>query len=96
MKHYFSLLITLAMLQLVACGGGGGGSGEDGENPPNSIVDDSNINSSLCGKIFIGNDGYGSWILDLRTGHYSKIPGVEWEDNDDYHHSAEFSAFPAF
>ncbi|MCG7869668.1 MAG: hypothetical protein JAY74_25265 [Candidatus Thiodiazotropha taylori] len=97
MKHYFSLLITLAMLQLVACGGGGGGGGgEDGENPPDSLVDDSNINSSLSGKIFIGNDGYGSWILDLRTGHYSKIPGVECEDNDDYHHSAEFSAFPAF
>ncbi|MEW8437530.1 MAG: hypothetical protein AB2689_05175, partial [Candidatus Thiodiazotropha taylori] len=83
------LILNLVFIILAtACGGGGGG---DDTNPSPDKT-----SNSMSGRIFIGNDGYGSWILDLQTGHYSKIPGVEWEDNDDYHHSAEFSAFPAF
>jgi hypothetical protein len=52
--------------------------------------------NDLSGKLFIGNNGYGSYVLDLRSGHYGNIPGVQWENNDNYHHSAEFSAFPVF
>lgn len=82
------------MLQLVGCGGGGGGG--DGQNQPEPVVDDSNVNRNLSGKIFIGNDEAGPWLLDISTGRYSQIPGVLWEDNPNYHHSAEFSAFPSY
>lgn len=87
------LVLNLVFIfQLIGCGGGGGGGGggDETDSPPDST------SNNISGRIFIGNDSYGSRILDLKTGHYNKIPGVEWEDNDDYHHSAEFSAFPAF
>ncbi|MCG8037639.1 MAG: hypothetical protein JAZ19_11440 [Candidatus Thiodiazotropha taylori] len=83
------LILSLVFItQLLGCGGGSGGDETD--------PDTNGTNNNLSGRIFIGNDGYGSYILDLRTGHYSKIPGVKWEDNDEYHHSAEYSAFPAY
>ncbi|MCG8002330.1 MAG: hypothetical protein JAY88_02560 [Candidatus Thiodiazotropha lotti] len=89
MTNKISILILnlVFIVYLISCGGGGG---DDSKPQPDSI------SNNYSGRIFIGNNGYGSWILDLTTGHYSKIPGVEWDDNDDYHHSAEFSAFPSF
>lgn len=44
------------------------------------------------GRIFIGNSVNGGWILDLGTGHYSKIPNTNWGENNSYHSLADFSA----
>ncbi|MCG8070018.1 MAG: hypothetical protein JAY84_19420 [Candidatus Thiodiazotropha taylori] len=87
MKKSTFLIVVLVML--VGCGGGG--SGDDPNQPEQSV----STNQDFRGKIFIGNDEAGPWLLDISTGHYSKIPGVNWTDNPDYHSRAEFSAFPA-
>jgi hypothetical protein len=80
------LFLLIAMLMLGGCGGGG-----DSQSQPDPIE---NNNQNITGQIFIGNDEAGPWLLDISTGHYSKIPGVNWDGNQSYHHSAEFSAFP--
>jgi hypothetical protein len=88
MKDKTRLLMILVMLQVVGCG-----RSDDDPNAPNPTS--SNFNGNVTGRIFLGNDDVGPWILDLKTGHYGRIPGVQWEDNPKYHHSAEFSAYPA-
>jgi WD40 repeat protein len=76
---------------MVLCEGCGGSSGSDDPNIPSH---NSSVNGSITGRLFMGGDMVGPWILDFTTGHYSTIPGVNWEDNQNYHHSAEFSAYP--
>ena len=79
---YGTVLILLTLL--ANCGNGGSIS------PKDKIV-----NSKFSGKMFIGGESDGPWIMDFSTGHYTAIPGVQWEDNPDYHHEADFSAYPS-
>jgi hypothetical protein len=75
---------------LNACGGDAGGG--TSSNPPSQ---DGNINGGLSGKLFMGADGK---ILDISTGKYSSIPGVDWEGarNNNYLSGVEFTAFSGF
>lgn len=66
----------------------GSGGGSDGSSDVEGIV-----NPDLSGRLFIGNR-FGPWLLDLKTGRYSAIPGTYWEDNPDYSGLADYSAFP--
>jgi len=79
-------LLALSMLLLIGCGGGGG--------EPNNPLAGGNLNSDFKGKLFIGSEEDGPWIMNFSTGRYTPIPGVLWEDNPDYFHSAHFSAYP--
>jgi hypothetical protein len=87
--HY--LVISILIVLIAGCGGGGGGDGNSETNPPS----DESVNAGMSGKIFIGNEGAGGWVLDLSTGHYASLPGVQWEDNKNYHNNASFSAYPS-
>jgi hypothetical protein len=75
---------------LNACGGGAGGG--TSSNPPSQS---DNINGGLSGKLFMGADGK---ILDISTGKYSFIPGVDWEgtSNNNYLSDVKFTAFSSF
>lgn len=84
--------ITFLMVVLITLFGCGGGSSGDSTNEPGESV---SLNQDFTGKIFIGNDAAGPWLLDISTGHYSEILGVNWTDNSNYHPRAEFSAFPS-
>jgi dipeptidyl aminopeptidase/acylaminoacyl peptidase len=68
-------VVGLTLLFLVrGCGGCGGESSNANTNGP--------VNKDLYGKIILGSRG---WMLDLSTGNYSRVPGVEsWDDNPDY------------
>ncbi len=79
---------------LVACGGGGGGGGQsDDANSDNTT--NGEVNDDLSGTLFIGGEDEG-WKLDLQTGRYSRIPGVDWErqNQNTYPSSADLSAYP--
>lgn len=74
-------LIALLLLMLASCGG-----------DSSSSTTDRDINSTLNGKIILGNDG---WQLDIDSGEYSRIPGVEsWDDNPNYLGIARVAATP--
>jgi len=83
----YSLSASLLLL-LIACGGG------DGDGTPNNASVSSNLNGDFKGRLFIGSEEDGPWIMDFSTGRYAPVPGVLWEDNSDYFHSADFSAYP--
>jgi len=53
------------------------------------------LNGELTGEIFIGNRIDGPWIMDLTTGRYTPIPGVDWDEPDNFPGLAKFSAYPA-
>jgi hypothetical protein len=83
-----SALFSLAIL--ISCGGGGSSS--------NAVSGDdtdagANINGNLEGKLFIGGFGEG-WLLDLQTGRYDRIPGVDWENESGFFAGADFRAYP--
>lgn len=77
-------ILLLLSLSLISCG-----SDDSASSTP------TNINGDLSGKIFIGSGFDGPWILDLTTGHYTPIPGVDWDDPDTFPGLARFSAHPA-
>ena len=81
----FLLAGLMSTVFLYACGGG--------SDPTPNILNPGNVNNGeLKGRVMLGNDG---WILDLATGIYSRIPGMEqWDDNPDYLGIARVSAFP--
>ncbi|WP_271765510.1 TolB family protein [Aquimarina algiphila] len=63
----------------------------DNDNSPDKEIEQA-LNPKVEGKIFIGNKVNGGWILDLDTGHYSKIPNTDWDENPNYPGLASFSA----
>jgi dipeptidyl aminopeptidase/acylaminoacyl peptidase len=70
-----SVMTITVLASIWGCGGGGGGS-------PAKPPTDEPLNSELDGKIILGSRG---WMLDLSTGNYSRVPGVEaWDDNPQY------------
>ena len=96
MKIQYILIITLLFL-LNACGGGenpdeAGDPGKIGETFPAV----GNINPKLSGRVFVlsGAGTFGK-ILNLETGEYSDIPGMEeWDSNDAYTGIAFVSVHP--
>ena len=80
------ILLAIVLSMLNACGGGGGNT---------TTTSSTNLNGDLTGKIFIGSDFDGPWIMDMTTGHYIPIPGVDWDDPADFPDLADFSAYPA-
>jgi hypothetical protein len=83
----FSASILFMSLLISACGGG--------EGAPNNPSATSDVNGDFKGKLFIGSEEDGPWVMNFSTGRYTPIPGVLWEDNPDYFHGADFSAYPA-
>lgn len=78
------LVSMVSMLVLVGCGGD---QNHDSTKYPNS---------ELTGSLFIGDPQAGPLVLDLLTGHYRAISGVEWvEYGDEYPLAYKFSAFPS-
>lgn len=70
----YPVILTIVFL-FTACGGGDG-------QPSNKTATGQPINSPLEGKVVLGSKG---WSLDLTTGNYSRVPGVEaWDENPDY------------
>jgi hypothetical protein len=83
----------LLLLLLYGCGSGGGGGDTTTDDDTNT---NNEINSGLTGRIFMGASGDGK-ILDLSTGRYSAIPGVDWSEyeENEYDESAEYYALPS-
>ncbi|WP_226293984.1 TolB family protein [Aquimarina algicola] len=80
---YLSLLFSSL---IISC------SNSDSENIDDDLESTQKVNGDLEGRLFIGGDGEG-WILDISTGIYNRIPGVDWENkNGTYHALADFSA----
>jgi Tol biopolymer transport system component len=69
------LLITLFAVLLHACGGGGGD--DSGDTTTNDPPSSGRLNPQLSGRVFVYGRGSPSQILDLSTGAYSLIPGME-------------------
>lgn len=76
-----SILLSLSLTQ---CGSDDSGSSAQ-----------TGLNGELSGMIFIGSGFNGPWIMDLETGHYSPIPGVDWDEPTAFPGLARFSAHPA-
>ncbi|MEJ2622966.1 MAG: hypothetical protein P8163_22885, partial [Candidatus Thiodiazotropha sp.] len=70
------LLITLFAVLLHACGGGSGGD-DSGDTTTNDPPPSGRLNPQLSGRVFVYRIGAPSLILDLSTGVYSLIPGME-------------------
>jgi hypothetical protein len=87
--HLVLFMANFIMVVLFGCGGGGG-------DDPTNVTPVENGNTNVSGRLFMGGDDVGPWELNFSTGHYSRIPGAQWEDNPNYHHSAVFSAYPSF
>ena len=87
-----SIVISLVLILQTGCGGGGGGG--DDTDPGNSSG--SRVNGDITGHLFIGASGDGE-LLDLSTGRYTSIPGVDWSETieNDYHPSANYYALPS-
>lgn len=86
-------LLSISLSALTACGGGGSSSNNSDTSSSSGDASNNAINPELSGKIFIGNH-LGPWLLDLKTGRYSPIPGTNWEDNPSYHDLSSYKAFP--
>jgi hypothetical protein len=76
---------------LYACGGSGGSGGAEPDDlqPPY-------VNGDLSGRLFMGADGK---VLDLSTGEYSAIPGVDWgneTNNNSYLTNVEFTSTSSY
>jgi len=83
-RNMFLLAGLISCIFLSACGI---------EIEPNKQIPSEEINGTIKGRVLLGNDG---WVLDLTTGLYSKIKGMElWgSDRPDYLGIAQASAFP--
>jgi hypothetical protein len=86
------LLFTLFAVLLHACGGGGDDSGDITDPPPSG-----RLNPQLSGRVFVDTQStFPGKILDLSTGEYSPIPGMEeWDKQDDYTGVAYVTAYPS-
>jgi hypothetical protein len=89
-----SIVVTInVVLSLqVGCGGGAGGDVNGGGSDNTG----DNVNNAIYGQLFMGSSSEGR-LLDLSTGHYKEIPGVDWTGsmNADYHPSATHYATPS-
>ena len=88
---YNTMFLCFGLIWLISCA-------EESQTPgeeENRTEVPELLNPDFSGSIFIGGDGDGPWILDLASGHYTPIPGVDWEDNPNFFHAADFSAFPS-
>jgi hypothetical protein len=76
----------------IGCGGGGGG-----DTITNNPTSSDRLNPQLSGRIFVDPEtSRPGMILDLSTGVYSLIPGMEkWDGQDDYTGSGFVSAYPS-
>jgi dipeptidyl aminopeptidase/acylaminoacyl peptidase len=90
------LLFTLFAVLLHACGGGGGG-GDNGGTTTNNPTPSEQLNPQLSGRIFVdAQTTFPGKILDLSTGVYSPIPGMEnWDQQDGYPGTAYVTAYPS-
>jgi hypothetical protein len=92
MKHNTLSLfvaINLTLLFLVGCGGG---AGDDSGGDDDSVNSSNDVNGGFTGQLFMGSPNKGL-ILDLSTGKYKEIPGVDWSGaNAEYHPSASHYA----
>ena len=84
MRHLVQLLGALALV--LACAGvptaDGPGGGAGGGS----------VNGPLQGQVVLGSDG---WVLDLGSGAFRRIPGLEaWDDNPQYLGVARVAAVP--
>jgi|GEM_PF-2461054 len=88
-KYVFGVFLSSILLS--GCGGGGGGSSSKpspGPGPGNAV------NGQFSGQVFIGGEDEG-WSLDLESGSYTRIQGVDWEgQSGNYPSIADFSAYP--
>jgi hypothetical protein len=74
--------IIFVLLLLVSCGGGGGGGDAGDKSPSSNNPPGGAINAGIEGKIVLGDEG---WVLDLSTGNYTQVAGVEeWDENPEY------------
>lgn len=93
LKAVFAVIFLLFQ---ISCGGGSGGSSTPNSNT-NQVVDEDHINGdAITGRLFMGGDNDGL-ILDLSTGKYSQIPGVDWTEEivNEYHSMANYTAMPS-
>ncbi|MBT2969874.1 MAG: hypothetical protein B6D72_07835 [gamma proteobacterium symbiont of Ctena orbiculata] len=88
MKVTWNVIFLIAISSLFflpGCGGGGGEGG--GSSATDSQINQSDqagqsINPGLAGKVVLGGKG---WVLDLTTGSYTRVPGVEaWDERPEY------------
>ncbi|MGD9171745.1 MAG: hypothetical protein PVI97_17115, partial [Candidatus Thiodiazotropha sp.] len=89
------LLFTLFAVLLHACGDGGGSDSGDPTN--NNPTPSGQLNPQLSGRVFVdAQSTFPGKILDLSTGNYSPIPGMEeWDQQDDYTGVANVTAYPS-
>jgi hypothetical protein len=95
-KIFLATTLSVLFMLLSSCGGGGGGDdGITNNGDDNNIVSDG-VNGSLSGYLFMGASGDGK-LLNLSTGEYSEIPGVDWSESTDneYHPAANYYALPS-
>ncbi|MES9830601.1 MAG: hypothetical protein ABW139_00010 [Candidatus Thiodiazotropha sp. DIVDIV] len=96
--EYSPLLILLNIFVMFQFGCGGGGSADTSAIDTGEVEQgDSNINGdTISGRLFMGGDNDGL-ILNLATGKYSIVPGVDWSENEDneYHPMAQYAALPS-
>jgi len=88
------LLLVLSTV-LAACGSSGG---EGGGNNVSPSASDNPVNIGLSGQVFsvgVGSGRGALWKMNLNTGRFTKIPGTNWEEDDDYHNLAIFLLSPA-
>lgn len=80
MAYYSMRFFVLAFL--ASCGGSGDGSSNVSNGDDTGPILTDSVNGGLEGKLFFGAPKEG-WLLDFNTGNFTRIPGVDWSQEDD-------------
>lgn len=84
-KKGFFVITLSSVLLLISCGGGGGGdaslSGNGNQNPLGVL------NPDLSGKLIFEYDE-NTWLMDMLSGNYNKVPNTYWVSHDNYYGSS--------
>ncbi|MCG7984837.1 MAG: hypothetical protein JAY90_19050 [Candidatus Thiodiazotropha lotti] len=88
-----SIFVAINVVLFLQVGCGGGGDDGNGDGP---VDTGDSVNNGINGQLFMGSSGEGQ-LLDLSTGHFKEIPGVNWSGSmsTDYHPSATHYATPS-
>jgi len=85
------VLLLIFITYITACGGGGGG--DDGNDNTNTPSPTAAQKTKLSGQILGVARGW-LWEMDLPTGQFAKIPGTNWDSDDNYNNLASFLLSP--
>ncbi|TPN88948.1 TolB family protein [Aquimarina algicola] len=91
LKQIFPAALIIVVLFLCACSNDSRSTSEDLDANSNLL------NPGITGKLFVHENDYGSYLLDLASGIFTEIPNTDWENQNDRFPSgvANFWAIPA-